>query len=237
MDSIEEELRRIRSVYISRDANVSLRGLYEPLSPAALFTVQEREWTAVNLLRRSGMPPPGELDILDVGCGSGIELLRWAVLGARPERLAGIDLMPERIAAARVLIPAADLRVGSAHELPWADASFDLITQFTAFSSIVHAGMRSAIAAEMGRVLRPDGRIFWWDMRSAASPDLVAIDAAGIRALFPGFRVQVSSDTLSPRFVRHIVPRSRLAGLLLEQLPWLRSHYAALIMRPSSRLA
>jgi len=90
-----------------------------------------------------------------VGCGGGVELRRLTTIGASPDRLAGIDLMPYRVEAARRILPLARIEIGSAHEMPFPDASFDIVSQFVVFSSVVDPQVRRAIAAEMLRVLRP----------------------------------------------------------------------------------
>jgi SAM-dependent methyltransferase len=89
---------------------------------------------------------------LDVGCGSGLlteELARR--LGA--ERVAGIDPSP-LLEACRERVPGADLRSGSAEELPWDDDSFDaaLAQLVIHFMSDPATGLR-----EMARVVQPGG--------------------------------------------------------------------------------
>ena len=53
-------------------------------------------------------------DVLDVGCGPGIHLRFFAELGAAPSKLHGVDLVPERIDAARQRSPAMELTVADA---------------------------------------------------------------------------------------------------------------------------
>src|SRR3954447_18368472 len=70
-----------------------------------------------------GRVEPG-LSALDVGCGSGVlteELARR--LG--PDHVAGIDPSP-LLEVCRERVPDADLRAGSAEQLPWPDDSFDV---------------------------------------------------------------------------------------------------------------
>ena len=62
---------------------------------------------------------------LEVGCNVGGNLVWLAeLLGA--ENVAGIDVNEAAIDLARLTVPGADLRVGSAYELPYADGAFDL---------------------------------------------------------------------------------------------------------------
>lgn len=228
------ELARIEDVYRRRAADERYAHLYAPFSPAPMFTVQEREWAVGRLMRMVGLESLADLDILDVGCGSGVELLRFVLYGAAPERLAGIDLMPDRAAAARRLLPEADIRDGSAHRLPYADATFDIVSQFTVFSSIQDPGLRAAVAAEMRRVARPGGLLLWYDVRRLPrrNTSLVAIPEREIRELFPGGDLRVIPVTLQWGLVHRVLPRSRFLGELLGRLRPLTSHHVAVIRMP-----
>ena len=65
--------------------------------------------------------------LLDMACGAGLALELAAVVGAT---CSGIDASPRLIAVARDRNPHADLRVGDIQDLPWPDASFDVVTSF-----------------------------------------------------------------------------------------------------------
>jgi ubiquinone/menaquinone biosynthesis C-methylase UbiE len=235
LGNFDDELARARRVYEALADNPAYSRLYEPLAPANLFTIQERMWILADLLRRSGISTLASLDILDVGCGGGGELRRLTTFGADPERLAGIDLMPYRTEAARRILPMARIETGSAHAMPFPDASFDIVSQFVVFSSVVDQQVRRAIAAEMVRVLRPDGVILWWDIRKMRpTADLVPIAMAEVRTLFPGSSIKARPATLGWKAVRRVAPRSRTAALLLQRLPFMCSHLAAVI-RPAPR--
>ena len=232
MTDFEKEIERARGVYTARVGNPALSRLYSPYHPSNLLTIQDREWIIADLLRRSGLWSLADLDILDVGCGSGGELRRMTTNGADPARLAGIDLMQPRIDEARKVLPAARLEVGSAHQLPFPDASFDLVTQFVLFSSVVNPELRAAIAGEMLRVLRPEGRIIWYDIKSMKpNPNLVPIDLKEMRALFPGCAITVRKATLGWWPSHFMARRSRVAAILMTKLPLARSHYVAMIRK------
>ncbi len=189
---------------------------------------------AVKLLNDAGLFPPASADILDVGCGRGdwlLELTRW---GADPGRLRGIDLDQERVSVARRRMPSADLKTGDAAALPWAGESFDLITQFTVFSSILDAGVRRAVAAEMLRVLRPGGVILWYDLRrnNPWNSNVIGLDRQAVTGLFPGCTVRWRTATLAPPLARVATRISWLLAVVLETLPPLRSHSLALVRKP-----
>src|SRR5206468_9192429 len=100
--------------------------------------------------------------VLDIGCGSGYFLNRLRDYGAG--ECHGIDLMENRIEEGRARYPSLDLVVGSATELPYADAEFDLVTQFTCLSSILDDEVRLAVAREMLRIAA-GGWVLSFDMR------------------------------------------------------------------------
>lgn len=98
--------------------------------------------------------------VLDVGCGTGELLSRLAA--KYPEAaLAGMDPVPEMLAIAKgKLSEKVDLRVGWANELPWPDASFDIVVSCNMFHYITHP---VAAIQEMERVLVPGGRLLITD--------------------------------------------------------------------------
>ena len=90
---------------------------------------------------------------LDVGSGTGaLTVALAAVVGAG--RVAAIDPSERFVAACRVRVPRADVRLGTAEELPWGEAMFDAV-----LAQLVVDGMNDARrgAAEMRRVTRPGG--------------------------------------------------------------------------------
>src|SRR4051794_16613522 len=90
-----------------------------------------REELAAALL--ASTPAAGLL--LDAGCGSGWWLARLAAAGCAPERLHGIDLLAERVAAGRAACPDADVRQGDVTALPYEDGCFTGVFLVTVLSS------------------------------------------------------------------------------------------------------
>ena len=91
------------------------------------------------------------LDVLEVGCGTGLLLERMAEF-SRSTR--GVDLSPGMLEHAR----ARGLRVdeGSATELPYEDESFDVVCSFKVLAHV--RDIRLALE-EMSRVTRPGGTL------------------------------------------------------------------------------
>ena len=171
--AVEEdaEVRRIRAAYDERDGrrarHPAIAGAYRLVNGDRLGRMQSA------IERVAG----GQPRILDVGCGGGLDLAHWLAQGWPAERLAGVDLVERRIAAAADRCPGVDLRLTSGSELPFAADSFDVATAVTVFSSVLDPAVRRRLFAEMGRVVRPGGSILVYDfvIRNPRNPDVVAM--------------------------------------------------------------
>ena len=115
-------------------------------------------------------------DLLDVACGSGDFLAGHA---SRAYHVAGLDLSGGKVSLARrrladrVAAGTAEIVVGDAAALPWADGRFSLITSMDAFPFFPEPGRA---LAEMRRVLRPGGRAvlgFGWKVAAGTKPHAV----------------------------------------------------------------
>ena len=231
---MSDERQRILEAYQKRQAQAKAHFFdYEDL--AHVCRIHERHRETLRLLQVTGYHPLSGLDILDVGCGDGNMLRQFLQWGAVPERLAGIELRPEPVRKAGHLNPNLDVRCGSATELPWPDESFDLVCQHTVFTSILDPVIKQQIAAEMGRVLRSGGAVLWYDFTydNPRNPDVHGVRVGEIRSLFPGLEVHLRRITLAPPIARQI-PDLLLPVLypLLSGVPFLRTHYLGLLVKP-----
>ena len=228
------ELQRLRNVYSGRiEANVISR--YSLLRPGELFMAQDRERALLRLLRQSGVVDTADLQILEVGCGRAHRLLDWVRWGTPAVNLVGIDLMEALVRQARLNLPAARFAVASVDHLPFRDSSFDVVTQFTVFSSILDGELRGAAAREMWRILRPGGLVLWYDFRypSPRNRDVRPVGRREISQLFPDAAIHIRSTTLAPPLSRSLAPLSINVCNLISLLPALRTHYAALLQKPA----
>jgi ubiquinone/menaquinone biosynthesis C-methylase UbiE len=231
------EIERIREVYRARDRTLA-PDLYAWHREEIQYWQASTARVCARLLRESGAFPLTGASILDVGCGTGNWLLEFLQWGAAAANLHGIDLIDERISLARERLTEIDLRRGDAQKLPWTDGSFDLVAQFTVFSSVLDADVRSTMAAEMLRVLRPGGRILWYDCRysnplPSSSPRVAVrgLNRDEIRMLFPGCSIRFVNTTLAPPMSRAVAKHSWVAAAALESLRFTCTHLAALITR------
>lgn len=229
--AVRDEEARIRRAYEQRTGD----GRYSWLNRGHQLIVQGAERGILDAMRRAGIDSLHDRTILEVGCGTGQWLRAMVQWGAQPSRIAGLDMLTDRIVAARKMC-AEDvaLSVGSAAALPFNDGAFDIVLQSTVFTSILDDGLRRRAASEMLRVLRPDGFILWYDffVDNPRNPDVRAVRKSELRALFPGCSMELRRTTLAPPLARRIAPRSWLAAAVLSTVPLLCTHYVGTIRRP-----
>jgi ubiquinone/menaquinone biosynthesis C-methylase UbiE len=115
--------------------------------------------------------------VLDIACGTGGFL---AEVKRSYPRLAvtGVDLSAPYLAAAKRQLSAwsrVALAEGNAEALPFADASFDIVTCLYLFHELPHRA-RATVAGEIARVLRLGGRLIFLDsLQTGDEPDYDAM--------------------------------------------------------------
>jgi SAM-dependent methyltransferase len=250
MTAHEAELERIRAAYRERDAQAAPAAATSAWSdPAYRFYMQRLEWELLEALGRAGAGLAGGR-ALEVGCGSGYFLHRLKEYGAA--HAAGIDLMEERIEAARASYPTLELVAGDASALPWGDGEFDVVTHFTCLSSVLDPDVRARIAAEMWRVLRPGGVLVSYDMRRTPWPmrtlgrlrargagtpaapvtPTTPIELGELRRLWPSGGHDARTVTVTPEAAA-LSARARWLADALAVVPALRTHVLATVRKPA----
>jgi ubiquinone/menaquinone biosynthesis C-methylase UbiE len=226
------EIERIKGAYERRKIEDKGR-LYSYFNQGNLLVIHQTERALIYSLKQLGLTDLSRRKILDVGCGSGHFLREFIKYGAKPKNLYGIDLLEERIEKARELNPNIDFRCGDASNLPYEDHFFDIVMQFTVFTSILDSGMKEKIASEMLRVLKADGTIIWYDyyVNNPWNPDVKGVKKKEIQELFANCVLSLKRVTLAPPIVRTLVPVSTLLCLMLEKITFLRTHYLGMIRK------
>lgn len=136
----------------------------------------------VSYMARPALTAPRR--VLDVGCGSGRDAVFLAAVG---HRVAALDLSPEAIELGRQEAEVAgvvvDWHVGNVLELPFAAASFDLVTDRGCLHHISD-GDRICYAEQVTKVLAPGGRLFLRGCRRRQVP-FIPLTEATIATYFP----------------------------------------------------
>ncbi len=105
------------------------------------------------------MPRPDQR-VLEVGCGTGTNLLHYQQAGSE---VFGIDLSPRMLAQAhRKLGSRARLHQGDAARLPYPDAVFDLAVAMLTLHEMPRS-KRSVVMEEMARVVKAEGQLLLVD--------------------------------------------------------------------------
>jgi len=231
-DFVVAERDRIQIEYHRRAREIDA-GLYAPWNAASRFMLETRNRTAAVMLHRQGVFPRSGHRCLEVGYGSVgwlTELITW---GVSESDLHGIEMDSNRATKARELLPAADLRIGDAVELPWEDKTFRLVIASTLFTSVLDNEVRRLIASEIERVLAPGGALVWYDFafNNPRNPNVRGIGRAEVKALFPHLSGRIRTITLAPPLARLIAPRWWTLASFLESIPLLRTHLIAVLTK------
>ena len=208
---------------------------YSLANPAALAAYQEKQRALVALLHRVGGPGFAEMTVLEVGSGSGGNLLELLQLGFQADRLAGIELLAERHESARARLPAAvRLACGDAAAMPLAPASVDIVLQSTVFSSLLDDAFQARLAAAMWAAVKPGGGVLWYDFTvdNPRNRDVRGVPVARVRALFPQAQARFQRLTLAPPIARAVVPFHPALYTACNALPFLRTHVLGWLGKP-----
>ncbi len=152
--------------------------------------------------------------VLDLACGTGLGMAAYVDRGFE---VVGVDVAPAMMEQARAALPAG-ARVtfvpGRAETLPFADASFDLVSCAQAF----HWFEPQAAFAQCARVLRPGGAlaIFW---KHAARSDAFTLACEQIIREWLGEPAAIDSrdhaaehESGWPAFWEHVAPAKTPPG-------------------------
>lgn len=119
---------------------------------------------------------PGE-SVLDVGCGTGTLAIAATRRVGPSGSVDGIDASPQMVVRARWKAARAGLKptfqVAVVERLPFADQRFDLVLSTLMLHHLPKA-TRQQCAREIGRVLKPGGRVLGVDFDRATRKGLVA---------------------------------------------------------------
>jgi ubiquinone/menaquinone biosynthesis C-methylase UbiE len=185
-------------------------------------------------LRRSVDPSISGGSYLEVGSGTGIGLDRISMAGIGFQSVVGIDFLLEHLQERERVHWNIQMVCADAFLMPFADASFDVMTQLMMLSSVLDRKARCSIGAEMLRVLKPGGVLISFDLRypQFLSRHRVGFGMRGLREVFPGVPIASSTHVLLPPLARLLAPRSASLCRLLERVAFLRAFRMAVIRKP-----
>jgi SAM-dependent methyltransferase len=232
---LADETAAVKDRYARRHGD-ALR--YSLLNAAVLLATQERQRAIANLLVSVGQGNVTGVRLVEVGCGTGANLLEFLRLGFRPEHLQGIELLTSSAEQARTVLPVSlriivgDAAGAAAAAVP--DASQDIVYQSTVFSSLLDDAFQHRLAGAMWRWVRPGGGVLWYDFtfNNPRNPDVRGVPVARVRALFPDAKLRVRRLTLAPPIARTVTRLHPVLYALFNRCVWLRSHVLIWAQKP-----
>jgi len=224
----------------ARYARRTAPGRYSMLRPDVWQTVQERQRAALRLFARAGLTDLSLPTLLEVGCGAGGNLLELLRMGFEPAHLSGIELLPERLAVAREVLPASlALHGGDALQATVAPASLDIVFVSTVFSSLLDDDYQARLAAAMWHWVKPGGAVLWYDFTvdNPRNADVRGVPLRRVRELFAEGTIAHRRITLAPPLARALTRLHPALYGLFNLLPPLRTHVLAWIGKPAAAAA
>ncbi len=228
------ETDALRARYAKREG---MERRYSLLDDYNLRVFQERQRMLSRLLKRYANDSVEKLRLLEIGCGTGSNLLELTWLGFNPSLLVGNELLEDRVAIARRRLPEVTHVVGGdALTINFKNKQFDIVYQSTVFTSLLDPEFQQRLADTMWGLTKPGGGVLWYDFvfDNPRNPDVRKVTARRIAELFPAGRIDARRITLAP-------PLGRMACRLypglygwLNRIPWLRTHLLCWIGKPLS---
>jgi SAM-dependent methyltransferase len=222
------EIERIKRHYARRKANAKS---YDRFFTASLYAVKEREIAYAQIVRKYLGKDLSEKKIIEIGAGSGSNLLFFQNLGFKWGNIYANELLEDRFVALTERLPNNSTCIqGDALELEY-ENSFDIVFQSTVFTSILDNDFRKKLATKMLDMLKPGGIIISYDFtyNNPQNKDVRKLTKSNIKQLFSqSSHIKFQKVTLAPPVSRRT---GRLYDLFNFCFPFLRTHVIAIIKK------
>jgi ubiquinone/menaquinone biosynthesis C-methylase UbiE len=218
-----DEIEKIKIRYRYRRTK---EPLYSPLLPSVYMAGQEKERALIKWIRTCGIDTSSK-KILEIGCGTGGNLLQFIHLGFLPENLIGNELIDERVKVAATKLPTGvNLYPGDACNISFPENYVDIVYQSTVFTSILSDDFQKKLAEKMWGLIKPGGGVLWYDFiyNNPANSDVRGIKISKIKELFPEGKYKIWKITLAPPINRTITKFHPSFYHLFNFFPILRTH-------------
>lgn len=229
------EMDHIRDRYAKRNQQ-NYGDQYSMLNPSVYMSYQEKERALLRFLTLYVGQNIKSKKILEVGCGTGSNLLQLIRFGFLPENIVGNELLEERINLAKHILPSTiTLEQGDACELSYEKESFDIVYQSTVFTSILAGDIKIKLAYKMWELTKPGGAILWYDFvyDNPGNKDVKGVKVSEIKKLFPQcVKCNIQRVTLAPPISRRVCKTHPSLYTLFNSLPFLRTHVLCWIEKP-----
>jgi len=228
-----EETKEIIARYNRR--KVKTDSLYGPLFPSTYKSEQEKERAIIKWIKWAGIEPLEGKKILEVGCGTGTNIIQFIRLGFDPSKITANELIEERVAILRTRLPnSVNILPGNAAELNLLSNSFDIVFQSMVFTSILDESMRKSLAKKMWTLAKPGGGVLWYDFiyNNPVNKDVKKVTFSEVKNFFPEGIIKKKKITLAPPLSRIFTKIHPNFYNFLNAFPILRTHILCWIKKP-----
>jgi trans-aconitate methyltransferase len=153
------EAVEIKQRYARRE-KLKLDERYSMLNPAVWHGVQERQSCLLRLFSKLKYNSFNDISLLEIGCGSGGNLLEFLRMGFKAQNIQGVELLKERVAQAKSVLPDGIVFEGDACSIDISPESKDIVFQSVVFSSLLDDDFQKYLAKKMWDWVRPGGGCF-----------------------------------------------------------------------------
>jgi SAM-dependent methyltransferase len=221
------EINRIREIYKDRDIGGKSNLYAWHHSYEHYFDAMKKRMVSIALHSAFG-DSIDELDVLDVGCGSGDFLRTLISWGSAPEKLVGTEFLANRLEQAEAMSPdGIKWHLGEINSE--IGGVFDLVSAHTVFSSVLDDDVRKSLAMDMWDKIKPNGWLMVFDFRynNPYNSNVRKVTRQELKQLWPHSKEQfIQTGLLAPPLSRRIIKNNYGGAELLTALfPFLRSHF------------
>jgi ubiquinone/menaquinone biosynthesis C-methylase UbiE len=205
------ELEEIKSRYNRRENLPSDR--YSILSSDVYLIEQEKERNLIKWINENNIAPVSNKKLLEIGCGTGNNILTFLKLGFQPENIFANELLENRYTEAKKKLPQAiQIIPGNALDIEFPNNEFDIVFQSMVFSSILDDQFKLKLAQKIFNLTKSGGGVLWYDFiyNNPQNKDVMGIRFQEIKKLFPNSVMIKQKITLAPplaRFVTRVHPK------------------------------
>jgi SAM-dependent methyltransferase len=197
---------------------------------AGLYSIKEREIAYTRFIKEHLNNDLSSQKIIEIGAGTGNNLLYFVSLGFTWENIYANELLEERYCSLQKRLPNATCIQGDALNLDYKEA-FDVVFQSTVFTSILEENFRKELANKMFDMLKPSGIILSYDFtyNNPNNKDVRKLTRKEIENLFPNHRgIEFKRVTLAPPIARRV---GKFYDLINFLFPMLRTHLIAVVKK------